>query len=173
MLDAEDVLRWTLASQAVRKYGLLDVQKDKPYVIPHSPMLLIDSDIKGIRGLYISLLFISLFAIYGSTHLLGWDAPFPNTTEKLLWRCSAIYIASFPLLGLVIACFTDWIIDHARHSILWRSTTLSAQVALISLPVLYAVASSCILVESFIQLWYLDPKAYLLPTFSNYFPHFS
>lgn len=162
------MLRWTLASQALQQYDWLQIRHDDhkfAYIRSTNALKVFDGRSSILSSPKDTLLFMlgctALSAVYNSPHLLGWNCMFPSQIYVLVWRCSVSYIVSFGL-------FWSTMVLLAR---LWPNRfTLATMVVT---RVLHAVASYCILVASFIQLCYLDPTAYLLPSWSNYFPHFS
>lgn len=171
MLDDEDVLRWTLASRAFRKYGQLSGR----HVVPHCDLEITDNfDLSSPKGKLRSIAgFTNLFAIYGSAHFLGWVTLFSSTIEQFLWRWSAIYIATFGLLWFAVLLVGKRIADRAGISKWADFVGGVCVVGFVLAHIVYVLASGYILAESFIQLRYLDPKAYLLPSGPIYFPHFS
>lgn len=94
-LDRNHARRWEYAKEAMDRYQL-----EKPninlYLVTRLPIdeYMQDSDSKKIPKLwaYFGLSFVAL--LYGGLHVLAWNAQFPSHTEQLLWRLSALVIAS-------------------------------------------------------------------------------
>jgi len=112
--------------------------------------------------------------IYGALHFLGWHAQFPTTTERLLWRIGAVGVAS-PGAGFIIFGFPLIALPDAVHSsklkIAIKSFGTVLILLLLALPLVYMLCSIYLYVESIRQLWYLAPEAYVVASWSYYFPH--
>lgn len=106
---------------------------------------------------------------YGLPHFLGWSGVFPTSYERLLWGIATAIIASsgfFIALGGAILKYPLTFKSLKHVSVL--------EYAGITLVIFaYVVASSFLIIESVWQLFFLPPAAYELPSWSNYWPHFS
>jgi hypothetical protein len=122
-----------------------------------------------IVSLVIAILTSPMF--YGIGHFLAWGDQFPTPLERLLWRVSS-FAVTFSGLGVFLSATIDWLDD--RHIISQsQCATLIAYMCLIIVPVVHVFASAFLHLESVIQLFFLDPAAYRLPSWSNYWPHLS
>jgi hypothetical protein len=116
--------------------------------------------------------------LYGLIHFLAWSGQFPTPLEHLFWRISSVVVMCS---GLIIV--TSWILDDyvddetpkgatvVSKIINVINSTLKVLVVLIVLA--YLLASGFLVVESFRQLFFLEPAVYQLPSWSHYWPHLS
>ncbi|KAJ9615808.1 hypothetical protein H2200_001885 [Cladophialophora chaetospira] len=131
--------------------------------------------------------------VYGGLHLLAWKAPFPSQAERALWRSSGVILASsgfvviFWILGLMSFTFAQaWIVKKVfwqnlkiglrtyYESLSGAATDISVVCFLmpfVCASLAYIGARGYLVVESFLQLAHLPDSAYLLPAWSQYFPH--
>jgi hypothetical protein len=110
--------------------------------------------------------------LYGLVHFLAWGSQFPTPLERLLWRVSSFVVASSGLVGVSAAVLVEWSI-HIGSKCGAAITGLIFVMSLMIIPLAHILASVFLIVESFRQLAILDSAAYQLPTWSNYWPHFS
>jgi len=129
-------------------------------------------------GAFCFVLMVGIPIIYGAFHLLGWHTQFPTTTERLLWRIATVGVASsgaaifFPIfpIFLIPAAVLYWkgslskksekILRVFFHLVVFRL-----------IPFLYMIGSTYLFVESIRQLWYLPPDAFVVASWTYYFPH--
>ena len=115
--------------------------------------------------------------IYGLVHLLAWNDHFPTTLESRLWRVSSVVVTFSGLVGVPLAALGGYL-DNWRSRLQWNSHFATLDIA-IPLAVLllcvvalaHMLSSGFLIVESIRQLHFLDPAAYQLPSWSNYWPH--
>jgi len=135
----------------------------------------------GLAGfLFMGVILIISPILYGLVHFLAWDDLFPTPLERLLWRvCSLVVtcsgLAEFCvsyIMGLIMGFSgdIDTIFGMLMLSMALLSTTVLTSVII---PFAHILASGFLVVESFRQLSFLDSAAYQLPSWSNYWPHFS
>ena len=106
---------------------------------------------------------------YGLVHLLAWSNKFPTTFERLLWRVSSFAITCSGIVGIPLLWTFVWFYQRPNTRI-----SLDVLAAIISvIPVVHILASGFLMVESFRQVFFLDPAAYQLPSWSIYLPHLS
>ena len=122
-------------------------------------------------SLFWSAIAISISAaLYGFVHFLAWSDQFPTPLERLLWRVASIVVTSsglmevFVLLLMRLLDFLDSRLDPAN---------LGFIMCVFVIPATHMLASGFLVVESFRQLVFLDPAAYQLPSWPNYWPHLS
>ncbi|KLO04266.1 hypothetical protein SCHPADRAFT_840846 [Schizopora paradoxa] len=118
-----------------------------------------------------------LTAMYGLVHLSGWNAQFPTTMERILWRIATVGICSCG------ACFSVSIKTIALlQNIEWPNKALEffgnfvsifLNIAVLLIFPFYLLSTLYILVESIRKLFFLPPNAFVVASWSNYFPHFS
>ncbi len=104
--------------------------------------------------------------LYGLLHFLAWGDQFPTTLERLLWRVSSFVVTCSGFVGASLTWY-----DSRFHPgyVVSRIMIWCLVITLI----VHMLASGFLIVESFRQLFFLDPAAYQLPSWSNYWPHFS
>jgi hypothetical protein len=101
--------------------------------------------------------------LYGVPHFLGWSELFPTPFERQFWHISTCVVSGslffLVLFVLALAIHLDIVIGLVAGVILGG--------------IAYVVASGFLLGESLRQLFFLDPAAYQLTSWSSYWPHFS
>lgn len=175
VLRSIDAARWRLASSAMKRYGLEAGNiklPEKPYISPRST-LQSSSDFKG-RGIKAivrsNLSAMALTLIYGLPHFLAWNARFPTPLEQRLWRVATVAVTLWgTAMALVVALIV--IIRLLMNDFTGERRGEALLVACAAS--LYIITAGYLLVESMRQLFYLEPAAYVLPSWSNYWPHFS
>ena len=108
--------------------------------------------------------------LHGPIHFLAWNGNFPTPLERLLWRVSSIVATCSGLVGAYVLFFL-WKLDdlsNSKYRLYVVADILSAVI-----PGVHVLASGFLLIESFRQLLFLDPTAYELPSWANYWPHIS
>ena len=110
--------------------------------------------------------------VYGAIHFLAWCHQFPTTLEALLWRVSSVVVTCSGFVGVTVTwCIYRYGTSQAGFVLKLIVTILAFFVLIISIS--HMLASGFLIVESFRQLFFLDPATYQLPSWSNYWPHFS
>jgi len=126
---------------------------------------------RGKGTLYYLIVMVVSPMLYGLIHLLAWNDHFPTTLERRLWRVSSVVVTCSGLVGVTLGYY---LIPRIR---LCPDTLEQVIIALLSpflimMPALaHVLASGFLIVESIRQLYFLDPAAYHLPSWSNYWPH--
>lgn len=133
-----------------------------------------------------SLLGISLVTgsiFYGGIHLLVWNHSFRTATEQLLWRISGITIAVFGILVVLGVDAVRFLIHTVRDSMSKHGTQLIAIIVdkvtwlfllvVFLASIFYMFCRIFILVECFLDIFHLPDSAFLVPRWSQYFPHIS
>jgi hypothetical protein len=110
--------------------------------------------------------------LYGLAHFLAWGDQFPTPLERLLWRISSCVVTCSGLM-IVAATFLLILLAEIFHLSTPILKNLIQFICVVMLPFVHVLASGFLIVESFRQLFFLDPAAYQLPSWSNYWPHFS
>ncbi|KLO11913.1 hypothetical protein SCHPADRAFT_891194 [Schizopora paradoxa] len=119
---------------------------------------------------YISISVVPL--LYNSLHLLGWWKQFPSLAEQVIWRAATVVAMSSGFAATVIYLihrtnFGQYFSRKYHYVTLVFFESLLKRI----IPSLYAISSTFLIVESFRQLWFLPSEAYLVSTWSYYFPH--
>ena len=110
--------------------------------------------------------------VYGVIHFLAWGDQFPTTLEALLWRVSSFLVTFSGFVGVtVIWCAIEF--DWNYPGIIPSLIRLIIVSSLYIVTIFHTLASGFLIVESFRQLSFLNLAAYQLPSWSNYWPHFS
>jgi len=109
--------------------------------------------------------------LYGLVHFLAWGDRFPTPLEQLLWRVSSLVVTCSGLAEAFALAIGGWLGDMNKISGI--ITIVFMGLVLTMVPFAHILASGFLIVESFRQLSFLDSAAYQLPSWSNYWPHFS
>jgi len=107
--------------------------------------------------------------LYGLVHLLAWSSHFPTSLERRIWRVSSVVVTCSGFVGALLKLIFEFFKRFSLHQLNGFVNYLAARV----LPAVHVLASGFLLAESFRQLFFLDPAAYQLPSWSNYWPHLS
>ena len=110
--------------------------------------------------------------LYGVIHFVACGDQFPTTLEALLWRVSSLVVACSGFVGVSLTwCGAKFSLRQPGFFPALISLILMSSVFIT--PIVHTLASGFLIVESFRQLFFLDLAAYQLPSWSNYWPHFS
>ena len=181
-LTESDFERLKLASQAIRKYGSDtetlrpmsgSVEKDHYLTVrSRNRPISADTDSSDTDGLgAIGFLLAGLF--YGAVHLLVWNRPFRNETEKLLWRISnlTILLSGTPLVVLVCYCsLPGEILERLPKQVQSAVDTMGISFFW-AFSLFYISCRLFIIVECFLDVFHLPDSAFEVPQWSQYFPH--
>ena len=107
---------------------------------------------------------------YAPIHFLAWNGNFPTPLERLLWRVSSIVVTCSGLVGVCLLLFLMML----HHLDSRRGFDVLANVMTVAVvPAVHMFASGFLNIESFRQLAFLDSTAYVVPSWTNYWPHIS
>ncbi|KAF1845007.1 uncharacterized protein K460DRAFT_416340 [Cucurbitaria berberidis CBS 394.84] len=172
LLDENDMRRWEFAEKATLKYYPSNTFLGKC----HEKMLVdrVDDVPKMStvsRGAMLATFAFAGF-LYGGVHLIAWNNSFRSDAEAYIWKISAIILASSgPLAVPFIFAEALWG-NIGGDSGTWRG--IYAGAILILIPVCGIVYSACrvyLIVESFWNLTHLEESTFVVPNWSQYFPH--
>ena len=108
--------------------------------------------------------------LYGLVHFLAWTDQFSTPLEQQLWHVSSFVVTCSGLLEVFLLLSGSWLGERFGTSdVKVIGMVLVGLVA----PLAHVLASGFLIVESVRQLLFLDDAAYQLPSWSNYWPHFS
>jgi hypothetical protein len=191
-----DFKRFSLASEAVRKYKLrLDFPdgligsphavrylvarlRNRPAknIIPQKDNFTIALRIKYRLFCIVTNVFVVGFFLaglfYGSVHLFVWNRPFRSATERLLWKVSSLTILGSGVLLTLYYCLWQVCIGYmstGRRAACvgrWGKAALYAVFLLF-----YLFCRTFIIVECFLDVFHLPDSAFEVPQWSQYFPH--
>ena len=108
-------------------------------------------------------------ALYGVIHFLAWNDHFPTPLERVLWRVSSVVVTCSGIVGIPLSSASNVIGNHFSGAIFVGTTVFTFLLT----PTAHVVSSGFLIVESFRQLFFLEPAAYQLPFWTNYWPHLS
>jgi len=110
--------------------------------------------------------------LYGVIHFLAWNDHFPTPLERLLWRVSSAVVTFSGIVGMPLSFASSLIGDNFSGTLgtIFHVTTIFI---ILLAPTAHVVSSGFLIVESFRQLFFLEPAAYQIPSWTNYWPHFS
>jgi hypothetical protein len=106
--------------------------------------------------------------LYGLVHFLAWGDQFPTSMERLFWRVSSFVVTCSGLVGILVMLITIFIFDW-----LGVERRVQSSIHVVIFFFVHVLASGFLIAESFRQLFFLSPAAYQLPSWTNYWPHFS
>ena len=110
--------------------------------------------------------------LYGLMHFLAWGDQFPTALEGFLWRISSFVVTCSGFVGVTVTwCMLRY--DTGQPGGAPSLISLILAPFLLITAIFHMLASGFLIVESFRQLFFLDSAAYQLPSWSNYWPHFS
>jgi len=112
-------------------------------------------------------------ALYGLMHFLAWSDHFPTPLERLLWRVSTVVVTCSGFVATPPLALLDRVSGRSDYAYGDAIALMLAFIALIMAPIAHVFSSGFLIVESFRQLFFLEPTAYQLPSWSNYWPHLS
>jgi len=107
--------------------------------------------------------------LYGVIHFLAWNDHFPTPLERVLWRVSTVVVTCSGIVGV----FASGIMRIHFSRTLEAIFTAIFGITLLLTPPAHVVSSGFLIVESFRQLFFLEPAAYQVPSWTNYWPHLS
>ncbi|GJE96399.1 hypothetical protein PsYK624_125950 [Phanerochaete sordida] len=176
-----DVQRWRLAARAATRLGGIWEQPADMELRRTSGLWELSSSLQGSSGSELAL-FAAMWVIptmCALLHVLGWNATFPTLAERILWRVGAVVTSAGPTAFFLAAIIgsdledrvktaNSPVLSHVLRILSWTGSALMFTVAF-----LYVLSNLYFFVESIRQLLYLPDDAFLLPSFSVYFPHFS
>ncbi|KAJ4371157.1 hypothetical protein N0V83_004373 [Neocucurbitaria cava] len=177
-LDQNDMRRWEFAERALLKYHT-DAWRGtiNNFVVDCNKSMLVDrvGDIPEISTVSRGAIFATFaFAgfLYGGVHLAAWSNAFRSDTEAWLWKISAVILASSgPLSIPFIVAEALWNFNSSSHGSL---KGIYAGAILILIPICGIVYCACrvyLVVESFLNLTHLEESTFMVPRWSQYFPH--
>ena len=176
-VDPISLTRLQLASQCLDKHPeilqrgedtgtgvyLRDLCIENNYVLPEAPEWTDNSFARRhkIKGKFILCL---ASGVFGGLHALAWNSLFASSLERALWRLSAVMIASS---GVFASLYIT--VEKLSGTSLRNGPCLS----LVSVVFyLYIGARLFLLIECFVSLRSLSPKAYETPNWVQLIPHF-
>jgi len=110
--------------------------------------------------------------LYGLIHFLAWGERFPTPLKQQLWHVSLFVVMCSGLMCVPVGkslILMTWKYRWTRSI----SQTIFIILCFWMIPSVHMLASVFLLTESCRQLFFLDPAAYQLPSWSNYWPHLS
>jgi hypothetical protein len=197
-LSEADQYCWLLASKALAKHGVpvfLYFQRNPPdpddpaaYFTDCTKCMLVDriGDIPRIVTLSGVVTVATLVIVgfpYGGVHLAAWHTIYKTKVEEYLWKTSAILLATSGPIGVgIIFVFCSWktegksVLYSSRYNIhTGRGNTSVCYLLYVSFLVVvgavYVVARVYLIVESFINLMYLEESVFVVLNWLQYVPH--
>ena len=107
-------------------------------------------------------------ALYGVIHFLAWNDHFPSHLERVLWRVSTVVVTFSGILEMQLGVVLIPGIDSPRRIFVGVIVFI-----LCLTPTAHIVSSGFLIVESVRQVFFLEPAAYQLPSWTDYWPHLS
>ncbi|KAL8738302.1 MAG: hypothetical protein Q9181_000891 [Wetmoreana brouardii] len=192
-ITSKDILRWTLAAQALQKIGET-LYRDTPtgsanYFTYYAHNIFLDR--KGLQaGFYayfrawasgglIAALVICMF--YGAAHCTAWNFIFPTPTERLLWRISCVDTVAGVISLLALFSLSVYLHEHQARSLIKAFFTqepgimswvyrMIITIGVLNIP-LFILSRIFIIVETFISLRHVQKGVYKTVEWTDYIPH--
>jgi len=103
--------------------------------------------------------------LYGIVHFLAWSVQFPTALERSLWRASSFVVTCSGLVALLLLWSLLWLDEvlKSNYGLTTRLDVIATTMFIGVIPLVHTVASGFLVVESFRQLYFLDPAVYQLP----------
>jgi hypothetical protein len=123
------------------------------------------------RGVLMKGLIITS-CFYGGFHLLAWNHKFRTTTEGLLWKISALTIATFGI-AYFVGIYLFGRVDEdffERHDIVYCCCTVTPNILV---TMFYVLCRVYIIIECLLDVFHLPESAFRVPQWPQYFPHLS
>ncbi|GJE96416.1 hypothetical protein PsYK624_126130 [Phanerochaete sordida] len=179
-LGRSDMERWRLAARAATRIGGFGLAHNTITYTQAGGLRTIDPvAVYGIRPVVLTgAVLAGVHTVCVLPYFLGWDAVFPTSVERRLWRVASVAAIALPS-AFFLCIFAGFIIlgtigtNEAVPSMLRRIFMGAAMAVYCACLVLYTFAHGFLVVESFKQFSYLPSGVYVLPDFSVYVPHFS
>jgi hypothetical protein len=166
----------TLAASALRHLlPTPEARPERPFQLRHFSSTPGSWSIKSTSHKYYQRMTLATSPIlYGLIHFLARNDQFPTPLEHLLWRIASVAVM-FSGLTLVTSRIVSGYLDDVvpkGATIMYIiidviDSTLKVFIVLIT-PLAHVLASGFLVVESFRQLFFLEPAVYQLPSWSNY-----
>ncbi len=184
-------LRWALAYRAHQQYRP-HASRGVRFVIPtpslqayatHTPAYPEDEDISVAAIIRNVSIIIVLGSVYGLPHLLGSTVIFESAKERTIWFVGTALVAAMGRGSLIVLslqriflAFLDMLLlyftgEDPRFCERWSRQSFRA--ASVVIAIVYVCSSGYLVGESLRQLFALPPDAFSLPSWGNYWPHFS
>ena len=184
----------SLNDDALRHYPSLTQPPVKALAAPKHPLIVpiarlqasTDARTHNMTGVFQTALIGGvLTAVYGLPHLFGWNATFRSTVEQKLWRIATLVIVTMGFtIGAITICamlltrglqyvLVEWMAKKEYTGIAVQCQRPLERIMLSLGVLLYCVSSAYLISQSFSQLFALPSAAFTVPSFGNYWPHFS
>jgi hypothetical protein len=195
--NVSDIRRWQLAVAAIQQYpaiaarllpaepssttsteqGMVYSFLTEELVTEYSSNWPSEHLLRGTGGLVMGMILWTASMAFGAIHLSAWHDHFPSVAEAWLWRASALWIASsgglWMLINLLAKTF-PWI-DRFWDSVIAFKVNWMAGGLLIVVcgfcGIAYLASRIYLLIEAFISLRALPPRAYETPNWTQVLPH--
>jgi hypothetical protein len=192
-LSSEDVLRWALASDAMRDHpeiyqpGTQKFSRTKVLSKQSGNFANIGFRLNMTKafmeGLLNSpwfwLMLLALPLAYGGVHFAATSFHFPTPTEQLLWTIASLFVmvgipGGIVLYAVGICIPLDFFVPYSNPQLEGISLVvldLTIWIPLFVLALAYSFARLFLIIESFISVRYLPIGVYVTIGWSNYIPH--
>ncbi|KAJ5528185.1 hypothetical protein N7513_012344 [Penicillium frequentans] len=113
--------------------------------------------------------------LYGGGHLAAWNAYFPTSSERWLWRISALALTTVPAWGALWILWWMGVRSHRQMFYPIRNGDLDIIAApmFFTVMMIYTVARCYFVVESLASLRLLPADAYQTVSWTSVIPHIS
>ena len=174
-LEERDLTRWRLAAGTMARFRGHRPDNETMYVTWRGGLqqsVFLERD----TGWWPCTVPSVITVLYGSCHLLGWNAAFPTSVEHIMWRAGALVMIILGFLpGFLPLLLLSLIMLGLVRQPQVQSGFIVHFIVIIWIIILvaYPAIASFLVVESVRQLFYLPDDAFQLPKLSPYLPHFA
>lgn len=134
-----------------------------------------DRDLLGQANTLVPIVILNLAtAAYGGLHAAAWNAYFPSSSERSLWRFAVVFIAVSGVTWSVATVIWEKMPNSFNLPNSWLGQYIFFLVCflvLMSASIIYIFARAYLVWEAFYSLRQLPVDAYKTPAFTQYLPH--
>ncbi len=172
--------RFHLAMEARKRYPILESQalsKWRTFVVPTAQL---QTSTYGPDNFTLTALAaVLLTAGYGWPHFLGFSVTSTSLLERTLWKLATALVMG-SVVGVICILLMVVAVVAVLEMVLQRfavdfdvSVKGMRNGALLAVTIVYFSSSIFLIGESFRELFILPPEAFILPSWGDYWPHFS
>jgi hypothetical protein len=180
-LDENARICWTLARRGLAKYGIENIAGEGcqclPFLDDCTKRMLVDrvGDIPRGESLSRRVILVTLALagfLYGGIHLAAWQTRFKTKAEGQMWKISAITLAVSGPLGIPVVIFERvWRAPRRLNTERFMVCMVLTCMTPLFAAGLYIFARVYLIVESFLNLAYLEESTFVVPNWLQYMPH--
>jgi hypothetical protein len=120
-------------------------------------------ELDNIQGLLPFAIEASVGTVFGAIHCAAWNADFPTTAEKWMWRSCSSLIVAIPAVFLLLAVLTFIVKSDRMQEMIGSGLVMSIPI--------YVIARLILIILPLVALRSLPPGALVDVNWSVYIPH--